>query len=128
MRLREHRGSLDDSMATMVTIASTIEALTAQINTVLAPYVFVAQPEQVQVKEFSSHRDERIGWEKTFVVTVDGYGVFGFCDEPVGPHVIWFGVGTTGCPFCEERSPKGFNTSQRRVWQVEHIRDKHNRT
>jgi hypothetical protein len=85
MRVREHRGnSLEESLATMVNIEPTSEALTEHINSVLAKYEFRTQPESITVTMLMDEPDHRTGWERTCAISVDGYGFFGFCDQLVG--------------------------------------------
>lgn len=80
MKVREHRGSLDRSMGTMVEIEPTAEALVAWINGTIGPYL----PKDV-VPEDISYRyqmfDARIGWE-SYLIHVAGFGVCGMLDGP----------------------------------------------
>jgi hypothetical protein len=70
---REHRGSLDDSMATAKPCATRAELL-ARVRESLAPYAREVPDEALHVEPYG--RDERIGWD-TYLVTIDGYGVWG---------------------------------------------------
>ena len=81
MKLREHRGSLTDSMATLVEIPPTRKALTAHINKILGKSGMQISRQDVHVNGYYRALDRRIGWERTYIVTVDNYGPFGFCDE-----------------------------------------------
>lgn len=77
IRFREHRGGLAESMATLVELEDR-DALVAYVQKLLRPFTDV-RPEQVEVKPYSG-ADPRIGWARTLVVTVEGYGVIGFAD------------------------------------------------
>ena len=86
MRFREHRGQLDDSMATLVTVRDRQE-LVEHCKKVLEPYnewnlFHEIKFDQLEIKEYFMQPDKRIGWEHTYLVTIPGYGVMGFCDEP----------------------------------------------
>jgi hypothetical protein len=84
MKLREHRGGLAESMDTVVEISPTIEAVTRHVNRVLEAFGVTVQPQAVHVREYgAAGPDKRNGWKQTFIVTVDDYGVFGFCDQDV---------------------------------------------
>ena len=83
MKFREHRGDLKDSMATCVTVADTA-ALMAHIADIFQEPMmrgFPYLPEKVHVSEYDREPDSRIGWARTYIVTIDGYGVLGFTDE-----------------------------------------------
>jgi hypothetical protein len=81
MKFRPQRGSLDAAMAEAREFADRAE-LVAHITERLWPWNFDVTTEMVHVKKYGPDIDERIGWD-TYVVTVDGYGVFGFTDGPV---------------------------------------------
>jgi hypothetical protein len=76
MKFREHRGSLDDSLLTVVELKdrfALLEHLTSILHrpvtekdVAIVPYTF----------------DSRIGWQ-TYIVTLPGYGVIGFTDSSV---------------------------------------------
>jgi len=70
IKFREHRGTLDDAMKTVVELDATLPALAAFLK---------VKPKQLQVKKYVY--DDRIGWD-TYIVTVDGQAV-GFTDGPV---------------------------------------------
>lgn len=80
MKIREHRGGLAESMETVTEIDGTMVALVAHINAKLTPFGFVVRPALVTCTPYCT--DARINWQ-TYMVTVDGYGVFGFTDGPV---------------------------------------------
>lgn len=81
MKIREHRELLSDSMNTIAEIAPTIEAVAKFIRERLKdfPGVQIA-PSLIHVKHYTY--DDRIKWD-TYIVTLDGYGVFGFTDSPL---------------------------------------------
>jgi hypothetical protein len=80
MKLREHRGSLEDSMATVVEIPATKEALVKEIVKKLSKFYVNISEESVTVEPYAF--DERIGWD-SHVVSVKGHGVYGFTDGPL---------------------------------------------
>jgi hypothetical protein len=80
MKLREHRGSLEDSMATVIDIPATKTALVKEIATKLSKFYVDVVPEDVAVEPYAF--DARIGWD-SHIVTVKGNGVYGFTDGPL---------------------------------------------
>jgi len=70
IKFREHRGTLDEAMKTVVELEPTVAALATHLG---------AKPKQLQVKKYVY--DDRIGWD-THIVTVDGMAV-GFTSGPV---------------------------------------------
>lgn len=78
MRLREHRGSLSDSLATTQTLANTRAALVSAVSAVLSRFGVTVTDSTVRVSWYAA--DNRCGWGQTFIVAVDGYGIFGFTD------------------------------------------------
>lgn len=79
MKLREHRGLLADSMKTVVEIDPTIESLANAIQNSLHDFLCVDK-DKIKVKPYVY--DDRIKWD-THIVTIDGYGVYGFTDGPL---------------------------------------------
>ena len=82
MKIREHRGHLAESMETVKEIEPTKEALFNFIKD-----SFKCWPTMSKIKETDIHiesygYDNRIDWN-TYIVTIDGYGVFGFTDGDV---------------------------------------------
>jgi hypothetical protein len=80
MKFREHRGGLDDSLATTVMLADKA-ALIAHVTHLLEAY-----PGAPPVTESTFHvkhliYDQRCDWD-TFICTLDDYGVVGFTDGP----------------------------------------------
>lgn len=78
MKFREHRGTLDDSMATVVDLPDR-EALIAHCWTLLGPFKHLFKEADLKVKPYCM--DQRIGWN-THIVTLANYGVLGFTDGP----------------------------------------------
>lgn len=82
MRFREHRGGLAESMETMVVVDGK-KGLVAHIQKLLKPYSVAVADSDVAASLYGSSGDQRIGWEKVYVVTVKGYGVIGFSDSAI---------------------------------------------
>ena len=79
LKIREHRGSLAESMKTVCEIDNTAQALGKFVREKLKDF------KRFDVAGWTIKPycyDERIGWD-AHIVTVDGYGVFGFTDGPV---------------------------------------------
>lgn len=78
-KVREHRGSLAESLLTTREIGG-MEELVALINGQFVLYgTRTATPDQVHVKPYAP--DPRCGWD-TYLITVDDYGVWGMADGP----------------------------------------------
>ena len=88
MKLRQHRGGFEESMQTTIEIEPTKEAILKSIKDLsligfpegvikdqihVDPYTFDAYP---------SSQDPRNGWN-THIVTIEGWGVYGFTDGPL---------------------------------------------
>lgn len=82
MRFREHRGSLADSMETMVELAPTMDALIAHLQAIATPWPTFPPINRhtVTVTEHTPKPDNRIGWPETRYVVLQGYGVLGMVD------------------------------------------------
>lgn len=77
MRVRQHRGTLAESLKTVKQIPPTKDDLADHINTVLDfPVKF--GPGSLSI--IDQGVDDRIGWN-SYLVMVEGLGVFGYCDE-----------------------------------------------
>jgi hypothetical protein len=85
MKFREHRSNLAESMATLVEFQDK-QALVAHIRYLLHPYNLDVTAKDVAARLYSTSGDSRIGWEKVYVVTVDGYGVIGFSNAAIEPE------------------------------------------
>jgi hypothetical protein len=81
VKFREHRGGLAESMATLVNCDGRA-ALVTHIQHLLECYGLKVTDSDVKVTIYGTSGDARIGWEKVYVVTVQGYGVIGFADSP----------------------------------------------
>lgn len=79
MKFREHRGSLDASMDTQVEVDN-LEELCDYLNDYVSLIDQTIQIDQLKVEPYGF--DKRIDWN-THIVTVEGYGVFGFTDGAV---------------------------------------------
>lgn len=77
-KVRQHRGSLADSMETVFEVEN-FDQLVDAINKSLAHYTAVSR-EEVHVTPYTY--DCRIGWN-THLVELDGYGVWGMTDGPL---------------------------------------------
>lgn len=71
---RKHRGSLSDSMETVIEIDS-FQSIVALTTEELSHYGIVPKPESFHIKYYCE--DKRIGWH-TYLIELDGYGVVGF--------------------------------------------------
>jgi len=80
MKIRQHRGSLNASMATMEEIEPTMKALVEFIQDELLGWGISITKDRVHVFLYMDTPDDRIGWDKTYMVCIGGYGVFGFID------------------------------------------------
>lgn len=80
MRYRPHKGSLADSLALTVEVDGRA-GLIAQLKKEFAPWPVWPDEKSVHVSSYYGD-DERIGWKDVHIVTLDGYGVVGFCEGP----------------------------------------------
>lgn len=78
-KVREHRGGLDESMATVREVADRADLLEV-IRGTLAPFGVDVKAGQLKVEPYCF--DRRIGWD-TYLITVEGYGVWGMADGPI---------------------------------------------
>ncbi len=79
MKFREHRGSLTDSMATVLEIEPTKHALAAVMAQRLGDYGMSVTEDMIHVYPYGY--DSRIGWD-AHIVTVNGKAI-GFTDGPL---------------------------------------------
>lgn len=77
MKFREHRGSLDDSMATCVELDPTYDALKEHLKAILAYWPL---PEHLELLIKPYGYDDRIQWT-SFIVYMEGWGVVGFTNQ-----------------------------------------------
>lgn len=81
---REHRGSLEDSMKTLVEIDNNAESLIEHINKVLEiDYIKDALIVERYGNLRAKNDDTRIAWENVHIVIINGYGVVGFANGPI---------------------------------------------
>ncbi|MFZ2509085.1 MAG: hypothetical protein WAW79_11515 [Steroidobacteraceae bacterium] len=80
MQFREHRGSLDNSMETVVELADHA-ALMDHLRALAKPWPTFPPINEKTVSVVPYCRDERIGWD-THIVRLVGYGVLGYTDGP----------------------------------------------
>ena len=72
MKIRQHKGSLDDSMQTLTELDGSLSALNQ----------YIQQTCGLPLKSISLYDDRpdtRIDWAKTYIITTES-GVFGFAD------------------------------------------------
>lgn len=72
-------------METLVTVKDRAE-LVEHCKKLLEPYsgwteFWKIRLDELEIKEYFMWPDARIGWDKTYLVTVPGYGIMGFTDE-----------------------------------------------
>lgn len=86
MRFREHRGGLDASMKTVVTLETSRRALAEHCNKLLRPFArdsnSTTTETALEIVLYFDKPDERIGWDSTYLVKIRGYGVIGYIDSP----------------------------------------------
>lgn len=75
-------------MATTIEIADRA-ALVAHVHDALARYDLDIRDEHVRVDWYATAAagTGRPDWQRTYIVTVDGYGVFGFINAHPGPFI-----------------------------------------
>jgi hypothetical protein len=85
MKLRQHRGGLSESMATVVNIEPTkkalVEEITKQYKDVIDMGMVSVDESTVSVESYGG-MDERIGWD-TYIVMIKNWGPYGFTDGPL---------------------------------------------
>ena len=77
LKIRQHRGGLKESMETVEEINSTMNSIALSISTALG---FKVAPNEIEIKPYAY--DGRIDWD-TYIVTINGWGIYGFTDGPV---------------------------------------------
>jgi hypothetical protein len=78
MKLRQHRGGLDESLATTIEIEPTRNALLQAIKQEMG--FSNVYDKDISITYYGY--DARIEWE-TYIVEIDGFGVYGFTNGPV---------------------------------------------
>ena len=81
MRFREHRGSLNESLKTVVTLKNRA-ALVRYCQRLLRSFCFQFAASALHISKYDLCHDKRADWNRTYIVTIDGYGVMGFTDSP----------------------------------------------
>lgn len=81
MRFRMHRGSLDESMKTVIDVDG-FNGLAAHIREKFIDFGPTFDDSQLKIKAYGGD-DARIGWRDVHIVTIDGYGVVSFCEGPI---------------------------------------------
>jgi hypothetical protein len=87
MKLRQQKGALSDSMATVVEIEPKFEALAAEVNKNLSFWYdkeFNLKGEDIKIEPYKY--DPRINWDTHIVLCRDNgitYSVYGFTDGPL---------------------------------------------
>jgi hypothetical protein len=82
MKFREHRGSLDDSMATLVELEDRA-ALVRHVENLHGCFIHNYDFNQLIVKPYFMEPDDRCGWKQTWIVSLPGYGPIGYTDSPL---------------------------------------------
>ena len=82
MKIREHRGSLAESLKTTEEIEPTLGALTDFIAIKLDGWSVEVNRKLIKVEKYGRGIDDRCGWD-THIVTLEGFGVFGMTDAPL---------------------------------------------
>lgn len=105
MKLRQHKGGYDESMATTVELESTKAALLQAItNSGLIRIPNPLTEDQIHVEPVKI--DSRNGWN-THIVTIQGWGVYGYTDGPLNPGTFTsFGVAPINALTPEEAQAK----------------------
>lgn len=80
MKFREHRGSLEDSMKTLVELPDSIDALILHCRRLLHPFPTAPHVNDVTLTVMPYLADPRIGWTTQYLVCLQDYGVMGMCD------------------------------------------------
>jgi hypothetical protein len=78
---REHRGGLDEAMATLFEFDNR-QQLLKHIRWLLDQHSFQFADSDLRIDLYQREPDRRIGWEHTYIVTIEGYGVMGFTNDP----------------------------------------------
>ena len=85
MKFREHRGSTDDSLETLVEVPDKA-ALIAHVKKLFEPYGPFSPAinfDGLMITNYYARYDHRTGWRATFIVTVPGLGPVGYTDGPL---------------------------------------------
>ena len=77
MKLSEHRGGGCPERTTY--IEPTLDALASEMQRVLGDFDFVVDKDKIRVKLYHVDKDGN----ESYAVTIDGYGIYGYIDEPL---------------------------------------------
>lgn len=83
-KIRQHRGSLEESMKTAEEVCS-LDQLQAVVEREL-DYCkddlnqTGSWPPRIFFSHYTDSQDSRIGWDKTDLIVVEGFGVFGYIE------------------------------------------------
>lgn len=82
---RPHRGTIEEAMREVVEVNDLPQLVRHMRRGVERWYPTDKMPTEAntKVEEYYHKRDERIGWEQTWIVLVDG-NAWGFTDGPLG--------------------------------------------
>jgi len=80
MKVREHRGGFEESMGSVVQIDGSLESLVNEIGSKLGKWGIQVTAEKIEIERYAY--DSRNGWD-TYIVSVLGYGVYGFSDGDI---------------------------------------------
>lgn len=81
MKLREHRGTLDESLSTSIDIPNTMDALVAVLSDQIQHPKVPITKDTVHVEWYAC--DQRLSPPDVWIVTIKNYGVYGFTDSDV---------------------------------------------
>lgn len=90
VQFREHKGSLSDSMKTLKTF-NTLDELRLHVMEIMRTYGASISASSIVIEPYSDQPDDRIGWQRTFVVNVvggDTQGVVGFTNGDFSPAAL----------------------------------------
>lgn len=79
MKFRHHRGSLKESLETVVELGTKAE-LVAHLNQILDPHWLSITEADIEIKFYKY--DDRIDWQ-TYLVRVRDWGPVGFTNSPL---------------------------------------------
>jgi hypothetical protein len=79
MKYRPNRRSLASSMAKAIEVEGR-SGLLAQLRSELDPWL-TFDDNAVKIEPYGGD-DNRIGWKNVHIITLDGFGVLGFCEGP----------------------------------------------
>jgi hypothetical protein len=84
MKFRMHRGGLAESTLTLIELEGFTE-LVVHCNKQLKPLSADFPVEAFKVEKYFDGPDDRIDWDETHLVTIEGYGPIGFTDQACTP-------------------------------------------